>query len=201
MTRATAKVANLPFYFNGIPCLRGHIGERRTASGQCVTCRKIMPRKRYKYPRKKFADLPLEQKARHKATAKKWRESNPGANSRSALAWAKANPARKAENNAAYSKRYPEKTRATRMLRIATTLRATPRWADIAAIKAIYAECVQTQNRTGVKHEVDHIVPLRGRTVCGLHVHWNLQILSRTENRKKWIKFSHEFINEARPVR
>lgn len=41
---------------------------------------------------------------------------------------------------------------------------------------------------TGVPHEVDHIVPLKGRQVCGLHVPWNLRIVTRTDNRSKGSK-------------
>ena len=63
--------------------------------------------------------------------------------------------------------------------------RATPKWVDRKKIKNIYKECVLTTLRTGIKHEVDHIIPLCGKLVSGLHVHWNLQIIKATENRIK----------------
>ena len=62
---------------------------------------------------------------------------------------------------------------------------ATPVWADRAAIRAVYVECMRLTQETGVPHEVDHIVPLNGVNVCGLHVHWNLRPLKATANREK----------------
>jgi hypothetical protein len=58
-------------------------------------------------------------------------------------------------------------------------------WADKTAIKAIYAEAARLTRETGVPHEVDHVVPVQGREVCGLHVENNLQIITREANRRK----------------
>lgn len=62
---------------------------------------------------------------------------------------------------------------------------ARPRWADVDAIAAIYAECARITRQTGIPHEVDHIVPLLGRDVCGLHVEGNLRVVPRHVNRRK----------------
>ncbi len=59
---------------------------------------------------------------------------------------------------------------------------ATPPWADIAEIQRLYAACP-------AGHHVDHIVPLNGENVSGLHVSWNLQYLPAAENLKKSNKF------------
>lgn len=61
----------------------------------------------------------------------------------------------------------------------AKALGALPSWADHRAIEALYAEAA----RTGL--EVDHIIPLRGKEVCGLHVEGNLRLLTKLENQRK----------------
>lgn len=78
------------------------------------------------------------------------------------------------------------------MRRHAAKLRATPAWADVDAIKAVYAAARRLTEETGIEHHVDHIYPLRGRTVCGLHVHTNMQILTATENKRKSNRFLPE---------
>ena len=73
--------------------------------------------------------------------------------------------------------------------RRARKFHATPAWADFQAIAEIYKLAKQIEMETGVKQHVDHIVPLQGRNVCGLHVANNLQVISETENLSKANKF------------
>ncbi len=60
-----------------------------------------------------------------------------------------------------------------------------PKWADRAAIDAIYLEAIRKTEESGVMYHVDHIVPLKGKTVSGLHVAENLRIVSAYENSRK----------------
>lgn len=69
---------------------------------------------------------------------------------------------------------------------------ATPIWADLAAIELIYAESRRLTLVTGIKHNVDHIIPLQGKRVCGLHIPCNLRVITKAANVRKHAKFGDE---------
>ena len=52
-------------------------------------------------------------------------------------------------------------------------------------IGEFYIESVRLSKETNIPHQVDHIIPLQGETVSGLHVPWNLRVITREENYKK----------------
>lgn len=68
--------------------------------------------------------------------------------------------------------------------------KSMPQWADKKAIRNMYLEARRLTKVTGVKHEVDHIIPSNHKLVCGLHVENNLQILTEYENAVKSNKFN-----------
>ncbi len=68
--------------------------------------------------------------------------------------------------------------------------KSMPPWADKKAIRNMYLEARRLTKVTGVKHEVDHIIPSNHKLVCGLHVENNLQILTEYENAVKSNKFN-----------
>jgi len=87
-----------------------------------------------------------------------------------------------------YRKNHKDKIYSDAAKRRATKLNATPQWLTDdhkKQITKIYKNCLKISEQTGVQHHVDHIIPLKGKEVCGLHVPWNLQILTATENISK----------------
>jgi hypothetical protein len=65
---------------------------------------------------------------------------------------------------------------------------ATPKWLgeeDRKSTASMYMLAEKMEKMFGMKYHVDHIVPLRGKNVCGLHVPWNLQILEASLNLAK----------------
>jgi G3E family GTPase len=73
--------------------------------------------------------------------------------------------------------------------RKARELQALPNWADLEAIKTEYLLAKWCSKVTGIQYEVDHIIPLQGKKVCGLHTANNLQVIPMSDNRKKSNQF------------
>lgn len=69
--------------------------------------------------------------------------------------------------------------------RRAAQLRRTPAWANLRKIEQVYAEAAWMTVLMGEPWHVNHVIPLQGRLVSGLHVHNNLQILPGAENARK----------------
>ena len=77
-------------------------------------------------------------------------------------------------------------------LRRAEKLQRTPPWLtkeQKEQIKDKYRKARALYDFTGIKHDVDHITPLKGEKVSGLHVPWNLRVITASENRKKNNKY------------
>lgn len=164
VTRQEARAARLARYFTGKPCKHGHVTQRYVANGRCVEC----------------------SRAGHKS----WTAANPGAARHATARWIAKNPdyaARKRGWDAAYKRRWRKENSgkhcAQQAKRRADLLQRTPKWADIAAIEFFYECCP-------AGYHVDHIAPLKGRHVSGLHVESNLQWLPAHVNLSKWANFN-----------
>jgi 5-methylcytosine-specific restriction endonuclease McrA len=59
-------------------------------------------------------------------------------------------------------------------------------------MRTVYKEAARLTGATGIRHEVDHIIPLRHPRICGLHIPANLQILTSDQNKRKSNQFQAE---------
>jgi hypothetical protein len=127
---------------------------------------------------------PDKYKERDRAQAIKYAEKKRNASAE----WRKRNPEWHQRLVREYKDSHPGRNSASLKLAQMRKQKAAPPWLDqnqIDQITAFYAMAQRLTTDRGVKHEVDHIEPLNGAISCGLHVPWNLQVLTREENRAK----------------
>ena len=180
-----AKEAGLKTYSSGEPCTKGHIAERYVRNRECVECQRLrcllykeqhrkdlLPKKReyakkqaaenYEHVRaiakKTYDNRTEEQKKRSSELAKAWRKKNSGR----VLAWTRERQLSKS--------------------------RQTPQWLtdfDKLKIECYYSIAAMLTRVNKEPWHVDHILPLRGKTVSGLHVPSNLRVVPAVENLRK----------------
>lgn len=130
------------------------------------------------------------------STCSEWRNKNPGAfarwyaENRQERAeywrqWYEANKGQRSQTYATWAKENKHIVNALVAKRTAAKFNATPSWANFQAMREFFAEAARLTLETGIRHEVDHIYPLQGKLVCGLHCEANLQILTKVENIRK----------------
>jgi len=101
-----------------------------------------------------------------------------------------ANKEKEATRTRKYRKDNPGIINALCMKRHTDKLKRTPAWADLDAIKTVYQSAQALTKITGITYSVDHIIPLRGKLVSGLHVESNLQLMPLSGNINKSNRFN-----------
>jgi len=91
-----------------------------------------------------------------------------------------------------WSANHPGLKNADTQTRRAKLANRSPRWANKFFIAEIYDLAALRTKATGFRWVVDHVIPLRGRTVSGLHVETNLRVIPETLNLSKSNHFSNE---------
>lgn len=181
ISRQEAITQGLKRYYTGKPCKHGHVAERHIRNGGCLECDRLREpekakRYRTKHPEKR-KELKQRDYERRKekvlAACAKYRKEN-------------------AEKQQMYFKHYKKthsgRVNAVNKRRDLAKKNRTPIWLaadDLWLIKEIYELAALRSKMTGFKWHVDHIVPLQGEAVSGLHVPSNLQVITQQENLRK----------------
>ena len=127
----------------------------------------------------------LANSEKHAATCKAWNEANTERIRKASKAWYEANTERVSETGKVWRLANPDKVAAKMAKRRAAKLQATPAWANDFILAEAYELSQLRTKVTGVAHHVDHIVPLSGKTVCGLHCEFNVRVIPGKENLRK----------------
>lgn len=195
-TRAEAKASGAKYYFTGEPCKHGHVAPRKT-KGVCVDCMKVEWEANHEKRTAYFAEYNKSEAG--KAAKQRYYEANKD------LVKARA-MARPTEDKRRYQNKWAEENvvvvRAFTKARRRKHRLATPTWLSdeqFKNIRAIYEQAITLSRTTGVPYAVDHIIPLQHDEVCGLHVPWNLRVITRAENAMKSNKLPDESLYLAWP--
>ena len=188
LTMLEAKAAGLTRYFTGVACPHGHIAERFVSTRGCTACAR---EKKHAWNAANPEKVNAQKRAYCKANSEKvkaWKSAEQKRNRAAANVRNRRYAATHREflkaKNAAYQQARPEMSAARTARYLTAKRKQCPAWADHDSIAMIYraAEVIRT---TGFDVHVDHIIPLQGKTVTGLHVHNNLQIIAARANRSK----------------
>jgi len=128
-----------------------------------------------------------------KERARAWELANPEKAKAKKAKWRKQNREQHNAINREWNKRNKPIKAALQAKRRTAQLQRTPKWLthnDLWMIEEAFHLAELRTKLFGFLWHVDHIIPLQGKTVSGLHVPSNLQVIPATENTKKSNKFA-----------
>lgn len=176
-TRKEAQANNAKQYFTGIACIKGHIAFRRAKTGECLECRAVAVKQwRHQNPDK----VKEHNKSQYEAHAEKIKLLV------GKYRWKNIETVR--EKKRQYQRNNPHVFRAILARREAAQMQRTPIWLtddDCWMMQQAYEIAAKRTKQFGFAWHVDHIIPLQGKKVSGLHVPTNLQVIPGAENRRK----------------
>lgn len=114
-----------------------------------------------------------------------WVSANRKRHNKMMQEWYQKNKDRHLDNSKIWYADNKERKLMTTNARELRCRQATPTWADMDIIHYLYKQAKRISEQTGVPHEVDHIYPISHKKMCGLNVHWNMQIITAEQNRRK----------------
>ena len=181
-SRAEAKATGAKYYFTGEPCKHGHVAPRKT-KGTCVECLKV------EWDQANIKRAEYFKQYNQSEAGKEAKREYYERNREIVIARANARPlSEKRVGQKAWKERNLLWVRADTKNRRRKHRQATPPWltrAQKSEMRELYKIAITMTKTTGERYVVDHIVPLRSELVCGLHVPWNLRVITQEENLKK----------------
>ena len=185
-SRSEAKAAGAKYYFTGFPCKYGHVALRKT-KGSCLECLKV------EWEKGKTRRKDYFRAYNYSDAGKRSKQQYYEQNKEKVIERAKKQAIEdKRKYKKVWKQANPEEVKASQNDRRRRHKNATPAWltdADKREIRRIYREAISRTARMGVVYVVDHVIPLRGKTVCGLHVPTNLAVITAEENYRKTNKY------------
>ena len=162
-----------------------HRGERDGRYSRCKSC-KAEDAKQYRgknlgLVRSRSRHWYSDNQAKAQKQARTWKAAHPGRMAALWKQWATNNR----QHLADYRKRNAWRTLAHVRARQVAQITSTPKWANRFFMKEAYHLAMLRTKMLGFRWDVDHIVPIRSRLVCGLHVENNLQVIPMLANRQK----------------
>lgn len=195
------------FYHTDTPCARGHLAQRVATTGTCVDCRRLLGNARYaadpaahravanRYGARNRELLAARTRLARASETPEKRSARLATSRLRSAAWRIANPAHgnTKEVKKAWKANNPGKVNAFTAKRRAALMQRTPCWLtpdDLWLMEQAYELAALRTKLFGFSWHVDHVVPLQGKRVSGLHTPLNLQVIPGFDNMRKANRFT-----------